>query len=81
MYGVNIDVEMGGDEFEYLIAEDYSKEKEGMEGYVVKTIQGLLGLFSLLWTNASSIQEVNKKYFAEVVTNCIDYEINRQGII
>ena len=76
MYGVNIDVEMGGDEFEYLIAEDYSKEKEGMEGYVVKTIPKFTwAIFPCYGPMPSSIQEVNKKIFAEWLPNCIDYEI------
>ena len=77
MYGVNIDVEMGGDEFEYLIAEDYSKEKEGMEGYVVKTIPKFTwAIFPCYGPMPSSIQEVNKKIFSEWLPNCIDYEID-----
>ncbi|MGL5151115.1 MAG: AraC family transcriptional regulator [Clostridium sp.] len=76
MYGVNIDVEMGGNEFEYLIAEDYSKEKENLEGYVVKTIPKFTwAVFPCYGVGSSSIQEINKKIFSEWLPNCSDYEI------
>ncbi|WP_346935935.1 AraC family transcriptional regulator [Clostridium sp.] len=76
MYGINIDEEMGGNEFEYLIAEDYSKEKEGMEGYIVKTIPKFTwAVFPCYGPGSASIQETNKKIFSEWLPNCRDYEI------
>lgn len=66
MYGINIDEEIGGNEFEYLIAEDYSKEKEGMEGCVVKTIPKFTwAIFPCHGPGLSTIQEINKKIFSE----------------
>lgn len=76
MYGINIDEEMGGNEFEYLIAEDYSKEKDGMEGYIVKTIPKFTwAVFPCYGPGPESIQETNKKIFSEWLPNCRDYEI------
>ena len=75
-YGINIDEEMGGNEFEYLIAEDYSKEKEGMEGYVVKTIPKFTwAIFPCYGPSPTSIQEVNKKIFSEWLPNEREYSI------
>lgn len=76
MYGINIDEEMSGTEFEYLIADDYTKEKEAMEGYVVKTIPKFTwAVFPCYGPTAPAIQEVNKKIFSEWLPNCKDYEI------
>ena len=76
MYGVNIDEEMGGNEFEYLIAEDYSDEKGCIEGCVVKTIPKFTwAIFPCCGRSPSSIQETNKKVFSEWLPNCSDYEI------
>lgn len=38
MYGINIDEEMRGNEFEYIIADDYSKEKEEIGKHIVQTL-------------------------------------------
>ncbi|MGL4106942.1 AraC family transcriptional regulator [Clostridium sp. LP20] len=76
MYGINIDEEMSGNEFEYLIADDYSKEKEGMEGYIVKTIPKFTwAVFPCNGPSPSAIQDTNKKIFSEWLPNCRDYEI------
>ena len=76
MYGINIDEEMGSNEFEYLIADDYFKEKEGMGGYIVKTIPKFTwAVFPCHGPSPSAIQEINKKIFSEWLPNCRDYEI------
>ncbi|SHH95790.1 AraC family transcriptional regulator [Clostridium collagenovorans DSM 3089] len=75
-YGVNIDEEMSGNEFEYLIAGDYSGDKEEIEGYVVKTIPKFTwAIFPCYGPGPSAIQETNKKIFSEWLPNCRDYEI------
>lgn len=76
MYGINIDEEMGSNEFEYIIADDYSKEKEGMEGYIVKTIPKFTwAIFPCTGAMPTSIQETNRKIFSEWLPNCTEYEI------
>lgn len=76
MYGVNIDEEMSGNEFEYIIADDYSKDKEGMEKYIVKTIPKFTwAIFPCCGPGKIVIQETNKKIFSEWLPNCRDYEI------
>lgn len=76
MYGINIDENMGGNEFEYLIADDYSKEKEGLEGYVVKTIPKFTwAIFPCYGPGPEAIQTTNKKVFSEWLPNSRDYEI------
>lgn len=37
-YGINIDLEMGKEKFEYLIADPYNPQKEVPEGFVTRTI-------------------------------------------
>ena len=77
MYGINIDEEMGGNEFEYLIAEDYSKEKDGMEGYIVKTIPKYTwAIFPCYGPSPQAIQEINKKIFSEWLPNEREYTIS-----
>ena len=64
---------MSSNEFEYLIAEDCSKEKEGMEGYIVKTIPKFTwAIFPCYGAMVKSIQETNKKIFPEWLPNCRD---------
>lgn len=76
MYGINIDEEMGGNEFEYLIADEYSEEKAAMEGYVVKDIPKFTwAVFPCYGPNPSALQDVNRKIFSEWLPNCRDYEI------
>lgn len=76
MYGVNIDEKMSGNEFEYIIADDYSKDKEGMEQYIVKTIPKFTwAIFPCCGPGKIVIQETNKKIFSEWLPNCRDYEI------
>lgn len=76
MYGINIDEKMTGSEFEYLIAEDYSKEKEYMNEYVVKTIPKFTwAIFPCRGAMPQSIQKVSEKIFSEWLPNCEDYEI------
>ena len=38
MYGINLDESMGGNEFEYLIADNYDPAKEVPDGFTTRTI-------------------------------------------
>ena len=38
MYGINLDESMGGNEFEYLIADNYDPAKEIPDGFTTRTI-------------------------------------------
>lgn len=76
MYGVCIDENMGSDEFEYLIADDFNQAKEIPEGFVTKTIpKQTWAVFACKGAMPKSLQDVNQKIFSEWLPNCKDYEI------
>lgn len=76
MFGVNIDQNMKGDTFEYLIADNYNPSVEIPEGFVTKVIpQFTWAVFPCKGPNPQSLQEVNKKMYSEWLPNCKDYEI------
>ncbi|SFU33086.1 Predicted transcriptional regulator YdeE, contains AraC-type DNA-binding domain [Clostridium sp. DSM 8431] len=70
MYGVNIDQDMNGNEFEYMIADDYSEEKAKEKGAVVKNIPKFTwAVFPCYGDCTVSMQETNKKIFSEWLPN------------
>lgn len=76
MYGVNIDENMGGNEFEYLIADNYNPVTDIPEGFVTKVIpKHTWAVFACRGAMPQSMQDVNKKIFSEWLPNCKDYEI------
>ena len=76
MYGVNIDESMGGNEFEYLIADNYNPITDVPEGFVTKAIpKHTWAVFACRGAMPQSIQDVNKKIYSEWLPNCKDYEI------
>jgi len=76
MYGVNIDESMGGNEFEYLIADNYNPIMDIPEGFVTKVIpKHTWAVFACKGAMPQSIQDVNKKIYSEWLPNCRDYEI------
>ncbi|WP_077860866.1 AraC family transcriptional regulator [Clostridium sp. BL-8] len=76
MYGICIDENMGSDEFEYLIADDYDQAKEIPNGFVTKIIpKHTWAVFACIGAMPKSLQDVNKKIFSEWLPNCKDYEI------
>ena len=46
MYGINLDESMGGNEFEYLIADNYDPAKEIPEGFTTPPSRLILGPYS-----------------------------------
>lgn len=76
MYGVNTDESMQGDEFEYLIADNYNPAADIPDGFVTKVIPKFTwAVFSCRGAMPQAVQDVNKKIFSEWLPNCKDYEI------
>ena len=75
-YGINIDEAMCGNEFEYLIADNYNAAMDIPEGFVTKVIPKYTwAVFTCKGAMPQSMQDVNKKIFSEWLPNCKDYEI------
>jgi len=76
VYGINIDESMSGNEFEYLIADNYNAAMDIPEGFVTKVIPKYTwAVFTCKGAMPQSMQDVNKKIFSEWLPNCKDYEI------
>lgn len=76
MYGISIDENMGSDEFEYLIADDYNPSMEIPNGFVTKIIpKHTWAVFACKGAMPKSLQDMNRKIFSEWLPNCKDYEI------
>jgi len=75
-YGISIDDQMEGNEFEYLIGDNYQPEEQIAEGFVTRVIpKSVWVVFASKGANPQSIQEVHGKIFTEWLPNCKDYEI------
>jgi len=75
MYGINTDKDMSGNQFEYMIADDYNN-KEVPEGFITKTIpKHTWAVFACVGPAEKSMQETNKKIFSEWLPNNKSYEI------
>lgn len=75
MFGVNMDVSMGNDEFEYMIADLYNPSADVPEGFVTKTIPAFTwAVFSCKGALPDSMQDVNKKIFSEWLPALKEYE-------
>lgn len=76
MYGINMDQEMNGNEFEYMIADNYVDNMEIPEGFITKVIpKNTWAVFPCVGPSSKAIQEVNQKIFTEWLPNCKNYEI------
>ncbi len=76
MYGVCVDESMGSDEFEYLIADNYTTSSEIPDGFVTKVIpKHSWAVFACKGAMPTSLQNTNQKIFSEWLPNCKDYEI------
>lgn len=75
-YGVSIDNSMNGDEFEYLIADNYDPAQELPEGFVTKVIpKHTWGVFPCKGAMPDAMQDVQGRIFSEWLPGCKDYEI------
>ncbi len=76
MYGINADESMQGNEFEYLIADNYNPAMDIPDGFVTKVIPKFTwAVFSCKGAMPQVMQDVNKKIYSEWLPNCKDYEI------
>lgn len=76
VYGVSIDENMGGNEFEYLIADNYNPINEIAEGFITRVIPKYTwAVFPCIGASAHTLPDVHKKIFSEWLPNCKDYEI------
>lgn len=75
MFGVNIDEQMGGKDFEYLIADLYNPCAEIPSGFEVKTIPEFTwAVFSCDGPLPTALQDVNVKIFSEWLPALKEYE-------
>ncbi|MEA4987130.1 MAG: AraC family transcriptional regulator [Anaerovorax sp.] len=76
MYGVCIETSKTGQEFEYLIADDYNAEKNLPSEFKVFEIpKHTWAVFPCVGPMPKALQDVNTKIFSEWLPNCTSYEI------
>lgn len=74
-YGINIDLEMGQENFEYLIADPYDPQKEVPDGFVTKTIPAFdWAVFPCRGAMPDALQDVNTKIYTEWLPALKEYE-------
>lgn len=75
-YGINMDQDMSGNEFEYMIADNYIPTMEVPEGFVTKVIpKHTWAVFPCIGNSAKMMPEIDEKIFKEWLPNCKNYEI------
>ncbi len=75
-YGISIDERMQGDEFEYLIADDYKPEAQIPQGFVTKLIpEHTWAVFSCKGAMPEAMHDVQSKIFSQWLPGCKEYEI------
>ena len=74
-YGINIDLEMGQENFEYLIADPYNPQKEIPEEFVTRTIPAFdWAVFPCRGSMPTALQDVNTKIYTEWLPALKEYE-------
>ena len=74
-YGINIDLEMGQENFEYLIADPYNPQKEVPEGFEIRTIPAFeWAVFPCRGAMPTALQDVNTKIYTEWLPALKEYE-------
>lgn len=75
MFGINIDEEMGGNTFEYLIADLCEPEREVPNGYVKRTVPSFTwAVFPCRGPMPVALQDINTKIYTEWLPALKDYE-------
>ena len=75
-YGINNDKDMKGNEFEYMIADDFKPGMEIPEGFTTKTIsKHTWAIFPCIGDTKKTIQATNQKIFQEWLPNEKNYQI------
>ena len=76
LYGINIDAEMKGDQFDYLIADPYNPAVAIPDGFTTRTIPAhTWAVFPCRGKMAETMQAVNKQIFSEWLPANGTYEI------
>lgn len=76
VYGISIDENMDGNEFEYLIADNYNPITEITGDFTTRVIPGhTWAVFACVGTGPQSLPGVHERIFSEWLPNCKDYEI------
>ena len=78
MYGISIDKDMGGNEFKYLIADNYNPLNEIPTNFVTQVIpEYTWAVFSCKGAliNTGALHDIHKKIFTEWLPQNKDYEI------
>lgn len=76
MYGINMDQEMAGNEFEYMIATDDIETQKLPEGFTRKVIpKHTWAVFPCIGPSAKVLPEINQNIFTEWLPNSKNYEI------
>ncbi len=76
MYGISIDESMGGDQFTYLLADDYRPSVDIPEGFVTRVIpKHTWAVFACKGAMPATLQDTHRQIFSEWLPNCKDYEI------
>lgn len=75
-YGINMDQDMSGNEFEYMIADNYVPTMEVPEGFMTKIIPKYTwAVFPCIGNSAKMMPEIDEKIFKEWLPNCKNYDI------
>ena len=76
MYGICLDDNMGTQEFEYLIADNYNPAAPIPEGFVTRVIPKFTwAVFPVRGAMPDALQSTNHKIFSEWLPNCKEFEI------
>lgn len=76
MYGINTDEAMTGNEFEYMIADNYDASMDIPKGFVTKVIPKFTwAVFICRGAMPGVMQETNKKIYSQWLPNSQGYEI------
>ena len=76
MYGINLDESMGGNEFEYLIADNYDPAKEIPDGFTTRTIPAhTWAVFPCTGRMPQALQGLNQQIFSQWLPTNPDYKI------
>ena len=66
MYGINLDESMGGNEFEYLIADNYDPARAIPQGFTTRTIPAhTWAVFPCTGRMPQALQELNRQIFSQ----------------
>lgn len=76
MYGINLDESMGGNKFEYLIADNYDPAREIPDGFTTRTIPAhTWAVFPCTGRMPQALQGLNQQIFSQWLPTNPDYKI------